>query len=81
MRSHQQWHENEAHLKLNFVKDLKLPAQVTKLGVVLKVDRLVRNCGLDAIFLCKQKNINNLYKADNLTNQNISGFGECMTQS
>jgi len=60
---------------------LKLPAQVAKLGVVLEVDRLVRNCGLDAIFLCKQKNKNDLYKAGNPTNQNISSFGEYVPQS
>jgi len=60
---------------------LKFPAQVAKLGVVLEVDRLVRNCGLDAIFLCKQNNKNDLYKAGNPTNQNISSFGEYVPKS
>lgn len=60
---------------------MKLPTQVAKLGVVLEVDRLVRNCGLDAIFLCKQNYKNDLYKAGNPTKQKISSFGEYVPQS
>lgn len=81
VRWEQEWHENKTHLKFHFVKDLKLPTQVAKFGVVLKVDRLVGNCGLDTIFLCKQKGKYEKYKAENLTKKNSSLYGQCVPKS
>jgi hypothetical protein len=52
---HLERHIIRTYLELNFVKDLELPAQVAELRVVLEVDGLVGNCGLDTILLCKQK--------------------------